>query len=99
MRCQPTASHDIAGKPFEDLTGAVLDSVYPATGEVIARLHAASDTTVDRAVQAATAAQKGWAAMPGRDRGRVLRRAADLIRARNRELSELETLDTGKALQ
>ena len=28
----------------------------------------------------------------------MLRRAADLIRARNRELSELETLDTGKPL-
>ena len=28
----------------------------------------------------------------------MLRRAADLIRARNRELSELETLDTGKPI-
>ena len=28
----------------------------------------------------------------------MLRRAADLIRARNRELAELETLDTGKPL-
>ncbi len=99
MRCQPDASHHIAGKPFEDPTGAVMDSVYPATGEVIARLHAAGDATVDHAVKVATAAQKGWAALPGRDRGRILRRAADLIRARNRELSELETLDTGKALQ
>jgi betaine-aldehyde dehydrogenase len=99
MRCQPEASHYIAGKPFEDPTGAVMDSVYPATGEVIARLHAAGDATVDHAVAVATTAQKGWAALPGRERGRILRRAADLIRARNRELSELETLDTGKALQ
>lgn len=99
MRCQPPASHYIAGKPFEDPTGAVMESIYPATGEVIARLHAANDATVDHAVQVAAAAQKAWAAMTGRDRGRILRRAADLIRARNRELSELETLDTGKALQ
>ena len=99
MRCQPTASHYIAGRPFEDTTGAAMASVYPATGEVIAQLHAASDATVDHAVQVAAAAQKAWAAMPGRDRGRILSRAADLIRARNRELSVLETMDTGKALQ
>jgi betaine-aldehyde dehydrogenase len=99
MRCQPTASHYIAGTPFEDQTGAVMESIYPATGEVIARLRTASDATVDRAVQVAAAAQKAWAILPGRDRGRILRRAAELIRERNRELSELETLDTGKALQ
>jgi len=29
----------------------------------------------------------------------VLRRAADILRERNRELAELETLDTGKTLQ
>ena len=37
--------------------------------------------------------------MTGADRGRVLRRAAEIMRARNRELSELETRDTGKPLQ
>jgi len=36
--------------------------------------------------------------MKGTERGRILRRAADLIRARNHELSVLETLDTGKPL-
>ncbi|MBR7539617.1 aldehyde dehydrogenase family protein, partial [Mycobacterium tuberculosis] len=29
----------------------------------------------------------------------ILRRAADLLRARNAEIAELETLDTGKAIQ
>jgi betaine-aldehyde dehydrogenase len=37
--------------------------------------------------------------MSGMERGRILRRAADIIRSRNRALSELETLDTGKPLQ
>lgn len=37
--------------------------------------------------------------MTGTERGRILRRAADIMRARNRELSELETKDTGKPLQ
>ena len=37
--------------------------------------------------------------MTGSDRGRILRRAADIMRARNHELSVLETMDTGKPLQ
>jgi betaine-aldehyde dehydrogenase len=99
MRCQPAASHFIAGDFVEDPDGAEIVDRYPATGEVIARLHAATPATVDRAVGAATEAQLEWGALPGRERGRVLRRAADLMRERNRELSILETLDTGKALQ
>jgi betaine-aldehyde dehydrogenase len=36
--------------------------------------------------------------MTGAERGRVLTRAAAILRERNRELSELETIDTGKPL-
>jgi betaine-aldehyde dehydrogenase len=99
MRCQPKASHFIDGAFVEDPDGAEIVDRYPATGEVIARLSAATPAMVDRAVAAAARAQEAWGALPGRERGRVLRRAADLMRARNRELSVLETLDTGKALQ
>jgi betaine-aldehyde dehydrogenase len=99
MRAQPTSSHFIAGAYVEDATGAAIDCRYPATGEVIARVHAATTMVIEQAVASAKQAQRAWAATPGRERGRVLRRAADLIRARNRALSELETLDTGKPLQ
>ena len=50
-------------------------------------------------MRAARAAQPAWAALSGAERGRVLRRAADLLRARNDELAELETRDTGKPIQ
>lgn len=99
METQPTASHFIDGTFLEDPEGQDFESSYPATGAVIARLTAASAATVDKAVAAARAAQPGWAATSPAERGRILRRAADLMRARNRELSELETLDTGKPLQ
>ena len=39
MRAQPKASHFVNGAYVEDTAGAVIDVVYPATGEVIARLH------------------------------------------------------------
>ena len=99
MRAQPQASHFIDGAYVEDTGGRPMESIYPATGEVIARVHSATPEIVDRAVASAKAAQKAWARTAPVERGRVLRRAADLLRARNRELSTLETLDTGKPLQ
>jgi betaine-aldehyde dehydrogenase len=99
MKAQPQASHFIGGRFVEDAAGTPIESLFPATGEVIARVHAATPATVDAAVAAARAAQPAWAALGGAARGRILRRAADIIRDRNEELSRLETLDTGKALQ
>ena len=96
---RPTASHYVNGAYVEDAAGAPLDVIYPATGEPIARVHEATSAVIDRALDAARAAQPAWAALSGAERGRVLRRAADIMRARNRELSVLETLDTGKPLQ
>ncbi|MFD1745419.1 betaine-aldehyde dehydrogenase [Rhizobium helianthi] len=99
MKAQPPASHFIDGEYVEDAAGSVIESIYPATGEVIARLHAATPAIVEKAVAAAKRAQKEWAAFSPMARGRILRRAADIMRERNRELSELETLDTGKPIQ
>jgi betaine-aldehyde dehydrogenase len=99
MRAQPAASHFIGGTFVEDTAGEPINSVFPATGEVIARVHAATPAVIERAMAAAREAQSVWAALPAAERGRVLRRTADLIRARNADLSELETLDTGKPIQ
>jgi betaine-aldehyde dehydrogenase len=99
MNAQPKASHYINGRYVEDEGGRALEVVYPATGEVIARLHAATDNIVELAIEAARGAQAAWARLKPVERGRVLRRAADLLRERNAELSRIETLDTGKAIQ
>ncbi len=61
-------------------------------------MNAADAALVDEAVTAARAAQAAWAATPAAERGRVLRRTADILRARNQELSEIETIDTGKPI-
>lgn len=99
MRAQPKASHFIDGEYVEDTAGAPFESLYPATGEVIARLHAATPAIVEKAIAAAKRAQPEWAAMSPTARGRILKRAAEIMRERNRELSELETLDSGKPIQ
>ena len=96
---QPKASHHINGQYREDTSGQSFESHYPATGETIAKLHAATPALVDMVVADARAAQPAWAKMTGVQRGRVLRKAADIIRERNAEISRIETLDTGKAIQ
>ena len=95
---QPKASPFINGEHVEDTKGAEMPVIYAATGEQIATVHAATPEIVEMALASAKAAQKKWAAMTGTERGRVLRRAADIMRTRNRELSVLETYDTGKPL-
>lgn len=99
MRAQPKASHYINGSYVDDEQGQPFDVIYPATGEVIGRIHAATPNIIELAVEAARVGQAEWARMRPADRGRILRKAADLIHERNEELSRLETLDTGKPIQ
>ena len=96
---QPTASHFIDGAYVEDTNGTPIPVIYPATGETIATLYAATPAIVEQAITSARKAQAAWAAMTGTERGRILRRAADMIRERNHDLSVLETYDTGKPYQ
>jgi len=74
-------------------------TINPATGATLAELRIDGPAEVDAAVEAATQGQRRWAAMTGTERGRILRRTADILRSRNAELAELETRDTGKPIQ
>lgn len=99
LKCQPKASHFINGEYVEDDQGQEIICTFAATGEVIAKLHAATPGIVEKALVTAKEGQLIWAKMTGTERGRVLRKAADIIRERNEELSILETYDTGKPIQ
>ena len=96
---KPVASHYVNGAYVEDTDGALIDVIYPASGEKVAQVHSATPAVIKAALQAAKEAQPAWAAITGTERGRILRRAADMIRAQNETLSQLETIDTGKPLQ
>ena len=98
LTAQPAASLWINGAPVEG-EGAVLPVLFAYDGSTIAELHEASPDQVAQACAAAAAAQRGWAAMAPAERGRVLTRAAAIIRERAEELAQLETLDTGKPIQ
>lgn len=88
----------IDGTARDASSGAVFADINPATNRKICDVQQASQSDVDDAVAAARRAQPQWADTPPRERAKTLLRAAELLRAANDELAELETLDTGKAI-
>ncbi|WP_250481929.1 aldehyde dehydrogenase family protein [Caballeronia sp. NCTM5] len=88
----------IDGAWVDSASGATLDVIDPADGELLARVPSADEIDVDRAVQAARRAfdDSAWSRMKPTDRERLLLRVADLIEANARELAEIESLDNGK---
>ena len=76
-------------------------SINPATGEVWAEIPEATESDVDRAVKAAHHAfTKGpWASAVPTERGRYLRKLADLLADKSEELGRVESVDTGKMLK
>ena len=91
----------IGGNWVPAISGSELDVYDPTSEKVIARVAAASADDVDRAVIAARHAfdHGPWPRISPAARGTVLRRFADLIDAHREELSQLESLNNGMALQ
>ena len=90
----------IDGAWCEAADGKRFATLNPATEGVIAEIAEAGVPEVDAAVTAARkASRRGpWPIMTGADRGRLLRRLADIMRARSEELVLLESIDAGKPL-
>ncbi len=88
----------IGGAFVESLGGGWLDSINPATEELIGRVPMGTAEDVETAFQAARAAQPGWAALDVQERADYLNRLADAISLRAGELARLESLDTGNTI-
>ncbi|MDR5761573.1 betaine-aldehyde dehydrogenase [Caballeronia sp. LZ035] len=88
----------IGGAYVDATSGETFDTLDPANGELLAHVQQASQADIDRAVRSAHEGQREWAALTAMQRSRILRRAVDLLRARNDELAALETRDTGKPI-
>lgn len=87
----------IGGKWTEASSGETFEVVNPATGEVFATVAHAGTEDVNLAVQSAEKAfnSRRWHAMPALERGRVLRKVADLIRKNQMELAQIMTRENG----
>lgn len=73
-----------------------VESVNPATGELLRRFECAREPEVHAAVARARAAQAGWNAVGARKRAAILRRFQNLLYQKKSEVGELITRETGK---
>lgn len=88
----------INGASVVGASDEVVESINPATGELLAKVRYASTEQAEAAVQAAKAGQAVWAAYSGVERGRILNEVARLIRADRMRLATLESQDAGKPI-
>jgi acyl-CoA reductase-like NAD-dependent aldehyde dehydrogenase len=79
---------------------STFESIDPFDGKAWAVAPEATQADVNDAVAAARAAFEGsWGALPGRERGRLLRRLGELITSHADDLAGAETRDNGKLLR
>src|SRR5271170_4476825 len=80
--------------------GGTFETLNPATGQVLAKVGAATAKDVDKAVKAARQAlDKGpWGKLDAVERGRLLFKLADLVEKNADELASLESLNCGKTI-
>ena len=88
----------IGGRWRSATGGETLDVEDPATGKVLTSVADASPEDGVAALDAAVAAQAGWAATAPRERGEILRRAFELMTERTDDLALLMTLEMGKTV-
>ncbi|HYU57626.1 MAG TPA: aldehyde dehydrogenase family protein [Actinomycetota bacterium] len=91
----------IGGERVDAASGETFDSIDPSTGEAFAAVAKAGQEDVRRAVQAArTAFDEGpWPRLRGRERATAMLKVADLVKARGKELAELEARDSGGTIR
>ena len=100
------AEIDLPATPFVDGkfrkgSGPMMDTVNPATGEVLSSISTANAEDVDFAVQKAREAfERGeWSRAHPSERKDVLIRLCKLITRRRHELAVMESLDSGKPIK
>jgi len=91
----------IDGQWVDSGDGRSFTSLNPATGDDWAEIPEATAADVERAVEAAHRAfsEGPWARALPTERGRYLRRLAELLAQKSEELGRTETIDTGKMLK
>ena len=86
----------IDGSVQASASGAMMDVVNPATGEVYASAPNSDTHDVDQAFQAAGRAFESWRWSTPSERQRALLRLADVIEENAEELVAVECENTGK---
>ena len=92
-----TVENVIGGKERAASGGGTFEKLAPATGESISLVARSSEEDVAAAIAAAEAAQPDWAARPVEERGRILRRVAQLLERDRERVAAVVSAETGKS--
>ncbi|PIE02061.1 MAG: aldehyde dehydrogenase family protein [Acidobacteria bacterium] len=74
----------------------VLDSYNPTTGKLIAKVNLCSESDYEQVMAKAVEAFKTWREVPAPQRGEVVRRMGEALRAKKEALGSLVALEMGK---
>ncbi len=88
----------IDGKFCNSSGSARFNTYSPSTAQKICEVHSANDLDIDFAVESASKAFRQWSRLSGASRGKILWKAAQILRQRTDALAHLEVLDTGKPI-
>ena len=88
----------IDGQWVDAADGATAEVVNPATEEVLATIADGGRADAERAIQVAARTQQTWGRTPPRERSEILRRAYQLVMARQDDLAAIMTAEMGKPL-
>ncbi len=88
----------IGGEWVEGASGKSEQVINPANEEVNAELCHAGPVDLDRALASAARGLEEWSAKSAWERGTIMRRGADLIRSRARDLAHQLTVEQGKPI-
>jgi acyl-CoA reductase-like NAD-dependent aldehyde dehydrogenase len=89
----------VGGSWVESESGERLEATSPATGETIGSVPEATRDDTRRAIAAANAAAREWAARSAFERAAAMERVAAIIEERRDDLAHTLTLDQGKPLR
>src|SRR5215471_20771889 len=88
--------HYIDGNWIKPAGAKSQDVINPSTSKPIGALGHVSRSDLDRALAAADKGFKAWRKVSSFERGKILRKTADLVRARADDIAKVLTLEQGK---
>lgn len=90
----------IGGEFVDSVAQDEISVIDPTSGEQVARVQAGGEADIDRAVMAARKAFDSgpWPRLTGPQRERMLLRLADLLEAAAAEVSQIESVNSGRTL-
>jgi aldehyde dehydrogenase (NAD+) len=97
---QPKHQLFINNRMIPAISGESIPVVNPSNGDIVASIARGQRADIDKAISAARQAfDTTWGRVSAMERGRLMMKWSQLVLARQEELAQLESIDTGKPLK